>query len=107
MRNKTNIEEDIKIVEEMLKDKEEIIKYHTWIGSNALEAFEETLRDVRILSKKANKYDSLVEKIENKIKILNKKEKEELRGTKSQDRYYIKQEYMYKRNILQELLDTE
>lgn len=56
---------------------------------------------------KANAYDSLVEKIKDEIKCLNKQEKEELKGTKGQDRYYIKQKYMYKRNTLQELLDTE
>lgn len=45
-----------------------------------------------------------VSKIKEKIKELDKEEKQQLKGTKGQDRYAIKQEFMYKRNILQELL---
>lgn len=48
-----------------------------------------------------------IEKIIKSIKILNKLEKQELKGTKGQDRYYIKQKYMYKRNSLQDLLESE
>lgn len=47
--------------------------------------------------------EELKQKIENKIEELNKKEKQELKGTKGQDRYYIKQQYMYKKNVLEEL----
>ena len=39
------------------------------------------------------------------IEKLNKEEKENLKGTKGQDRYAIKQAYMYKRNSLQSILD--
>lgn len=46
-----------------------------------------------------------IQTIKDKIKELNKKEKQELKGTKGQDRYDIKQQYMYQRNILQELLE--
>lgn len=43
--------------------------------------------------------------ITTEIEKLNKKEKENLKGTKGQDRYAIKQEYMYKRSSLQSILD--
>lgn len=43
--------------------------------------------------------------VEETIEELDKEEKRELKGTKGQDRYYIKQKYMYKRNTLQELLE--
>lgn len=45
------------------------------------------------------------DKIKAKIEELDKKEKKELKGTKGQDRYNIKQEFMFKKNILQELLE--
>ena len=43
--------------------------------------------------------------VEEKIEELNKKEKQELKGLKGQDRYFVKQMYQYKRKILQELLE--
>lgn len=46
----------------------------------------------------------LKEYILKKIEELDKEEKEKLKGTKGQDRYSIKQEYMYKRNIVQSFL---
>ena len=46
-----------------------------------------------------------VAKVKEKIGKLDKEEKQQLKGTKGQDRYAIKQEFMYKRNILQELLE--
>lgn len=49
----------------------------------------------------------LVTKVEEKIEKLDKEEKQQLKGTKGQDRYAIKQEFMYKRNILQELLEVK
>lgn len=47
------------------------------------------------------------ENIQHKIEELNKKEKQELKGTKGQDRYDIKQQYMYQRNVLQDLLEEK
>lgn len=44
-------------------------------------------------------------KVKEIIKLLDKEEKKTLKGTKGQDRYSIKLEYMYKRNALQELLE--
>lgn len=46
----------------------------------------------------------LVEKIENKLKELHNKEKEELKGLKGQDRYFVKQMYQAMRKPLEELL---
>ena len=46
-----------------------------------------------------------ISKLKEKIEELNKEEKESLKGTKGQDRYSIKLEYMHKRNALQELLE--
>ena len=47
------------------------------------------------------------DKIKAKIEELDKQEKEVLKGTKGQDRYAIKQEYMHKRSALQSLLEKE
>ena len=46
-------------------------------------------------------------KVKDKIEELDKEEKRELKGTKGQDRYYIKQKYMYKRKVLEDLLREE
>lgn len=46
-----------------------------------------------------------ISKLKEKIEELNKEEKKSLKGTKGQDRYSIKLEYMHKRNALQELLE--
>lgn len=43
--------------------------------------------------------------VEEKIEELNKQEKQELKGLKGQDRYFVKQMYQYKRSVLQELLE--
>lgn len=53
-------------------------------------------------------FDSIPKsKVKEKIEELDKEEKRELKGTKGQDRYYIKQKYMYKRKVLEELLREE
>ena len=43
--------------------------------------------------------------VEEKIEELNKQEKQELKGLKGQERYFVKQMYQYKRSVLQELLE--
>lgn len=48
-----------------------------------------------------------ISKFKKKIEELNKEEKKALKGTKGQDRYSIKLEYMHKRNALQELLEEK
>ena len=45
------------------------------------------------------------QEIKDKIKKLNKKEKEELKRMKGQDRYFVKQIYQNKRIILKELIE--
>lgn len=45
-----------------------------------------------------------VKNVEEKIKELNKHEKEETKGLKGQDRYSVKQEYMFARGVLQQLI---
>lgn len=47
------------------------------------------------------------DEIRNKIEQLNIKEKKELKGLKGTDRYFTKLEYMYKKNVLQDLLKKE
>lgn len=59
--------------------------------------YDETYREVIDVKE-------LKEYILKKIEELDKEEKEKLKGTKGQDRYAIKQEYMYKRNIVQSFL---
>ena len=79
----------------------------------------EKLQKENELSKKQVEYDKThiytpqtiklnyipIQKIEDKIEELNKKEKEELKGMKGQDRYFVKQIYQNKRMILQELIE--
>lgn len=87
---------------------------------NLLEKLQKENEELKRLMAHKNGYTKLLEEdlfencsnyvipiqtIKDKIKELNKKEKQELKGTKGQDRYDIKQQYMYQRNILQELLE--
>lgn len=65
------------------------------------------LQEIEHLQKENEKLRVLKYKIIDKIEELNKKEKEELKGTKGSDRYHIKLEYMYKKNVLQDLLKEE
>lgn len=48
---------------------------------------------------------NFIEILQNKIKELDIKEKEELKGTKGQDRYFIKQMYQYMRKPLEEIIE--
>lgn len=48
-----------------------------------------------------------VNKAKEKIEEYNKREKEELKGMKGQDRYFVKQMYNYMRKPLEELLREE
>lgn len=43
--------------------------------------------------------------VKEKIEELNKEEKQNLKGTKGQDRYFVKQMYQNKRKVLEELLE--
>lgn len=66
------------------------------------------LKQVYQENEKLNKYKENyipVQKVKDKIEKLNKKEKEELKGLKGQDRYFVKQIYQNKRMVLQELIE--
>ena len=111
------MEEDIEILEEYINcgfnENEEIraiknllTRYKELEEENKtqLEAFELGKES----SRKRIEYDYIPKsKVKEKIEELDKEEKRELKGTKGQDRYYIKQKYMYKRKVLEELLREE
>ncbi len=71
----------------------------------------EDIEDRKVQTEYNNVFNKGVKSVEDKIKAkieeLDKEEKEALKGTKGQDRYAIKQEYMYKRSGLQSLLEKE
>lgn len=59
----------------------------------------------KVVNPKAIKANYILKsKVKDKIEELNKKEKEELKGMKGQDRYFVKQTYQNKKMILQELI---
>lgn len=97
-----NLEKDIITVLELLKEtqmKNESLE--ELLQGNLYEMYK-YYRDL------ANSYQGdciSKEKVKDKIEELNKKEKEELKGMKGQDRYFVKQTYQNKRMILQELLE--
>ena len=96
-----NLEKDIITVLELLKETQ--MKNETLeelLQGNLYEMYK-YYRDL------ANSYQGNCiskEKVKDKIEELNKKEKEELKGMKGQDRYFVKQTYQNKRIILQELI---
>ena len=96
-----NLEEDIITVLKLLKE--------TQIKNESLEELlQGTLYKMyKYYRDLANSYQGNCiskEKVKDKIEELNKKEKEELKGMKGQDRYFVKQTYQNKRIILQELI---
>lgn len=99
-----NLEKDIITVLELLKETQMKNKTLEELLQGNLYEMYKYYRDL------ANSYQGNCiskEKIKDKIEELNKKEKEELKGMKGQDRYYVKQTYQNKRMILQELLESE
>jgi len=131
MNNKTDIEEDIKILDEIIKGDEDCLKID--LANNNTEDAEHWEREIKaiktivnayyrekaradklekeyskMLTKideyevddKANKYDTLVEKIKDKI------------AEEKDDMYFAKKEellrvHAHTKEVLQELLDTE
>ena len=69
----------------------------------------EDIEDRKVQIEYNNVFNKGVESVKNKIKEkieeLNKKEQKELKGTKGQDRYFIKQLYQAQITTLQELLE--
>jgi hypothetical protein len=56
------LEEDIKILEEMIKDKETIIKYHSWVGTRVIEAIENLLTRYKQLEERIDVLEAFLER---------------------------------------------
>lgn len=96
-----NLEKDIITVLELLKETQMKNETLEELLQGTLYKMYKYYRDL------ANSYQGNCiskEKVKDKIEELNKKEKEELKGMKGQDRYFVKQTYQNKRIILQELI---
>ena len=96
-----NLEKDIITVLELLKETQMKNETLEELLQGTLYEMYKHYRDL------ANSYQGNCiskEKVKDKIEELNKKEKEELKGMKGQDRYFVKQTYQNKRMILQELI---
>ena len=110
------MEEDIKNIEEMLEVKEDIIKYHSWVGTNLINSVENLLKAYKELeeennnkSKKIREYEKTLENLQkNTIWKSKVKEKiEELENLKlCSDKFYqlITED---KIKLLQKLLEEE
>ena len=117
------MEEDIKILENYIRE---------WNDTDVAQALQNLIARYKELEDKNKTLETLLQgnlyqmylyyrelagryqansiskdKVKEKIEELDKEEKRELKGTKGQDRYYIKQKYMYKRKVLEELLRGE
>ena len=88
----------LNLIEKLQKEKEELIE----IYRSEKKMKNEYIKFYQDLLLKENVIP--VQKVKDKIEELNKKEKEELKGMKGQDRYFVKQTYQNKRMILQELI---
>lgn len=103
----------INAIEHILSDYKRVLKENGELRER-IKQLEDTNKKLYEIGKeigKQHKYTSEnyipKSKVEEKIEELDKEEKRELKGTKGQDRYYIKQKYMYKRKVLEELLREE
>lgn len=110
-------EENIKILEQYIKS-----SFRLTLPENVLQAIENLINRnkeleefiIKYYDEIRKEYEGLINhklidyipksKIKEKIEELDKEEKRELKGTKGQDRYFIKQIYQYKRKVLEELL---
>jgi len=100
--NKAGLERETQAIENIIKRYKELEQENRYKIIGRIDAIRiEDLEDI------LSPYYIPKSKIKEKIKELDKIEKQELKGLKGQDRYFIKQIYMYKRNTLQELLDCE
>ena len=117
-----NIEEAIKVMEHWIEyeknNKEKINRADELINIQEiiLSDYKRVLKENEELNYKLHSKKIALEiynryipksKLKEKKEELDKEEKRELKGTKGQDRYYIKQKYMYKRKVLEELLREE
>ena len=83
----------LNLIEKLQKEKEELEEINNELEAEKNEAI-----------RRYNFETITIQKVKDKIEKLNKKEKEELKGMKGQDRYFVKQTYQNKRMILQELI---
>ena len=89
---------------DLQKSVEQIYDDYQDIGKMYFNLIEKIYDDYQDIGKM---YFNLIEKIENNIEELKQQEKEELKGMKGQDRYFVKQIYQYKIQVLEELLGEE
>lgn len=97
------------------KDLEEIEKEHKEENGRLREELSQYKRIDKLVSnitpeevdtaiKRASEQFIEVSKVEKELIQLNKDEKKELKGIKGQDRYFVKQQYAAKREILEKVL---
>ena len=115
----------LKAYKELKEENKETVKDNFRL-KNKLETkrkeYQETYKDVREELKELKENNQIqqqqlngafdrgfipVAKAKEKIEEITKQEKEELKGMKGQDRYYVKQMYNYKRQGIEELLGEE
>ena len=106
------IKKQSKEIEE-LKEKTKKCEYYEMVADELSKEIEELKKPKYIMNFETNEITTLTndfiskDKIKVKIEELEKEEKVQLKGTKGQDRYSIKQEYMYKRSGLHSLLEEK
>lgn len=119
-----NMEEDIKKIKNMLNihssldfgakdytdilDEEERLSIQNLIDRNRYletKAAAEINNEINNIKVEIFKNYIPISSIEEELKELDRKEKQELKGLKGQDRFFVKQMYQYRKDILQELLE--
>lgn len=118
-----SVEEDIKKIENMLNihsgldfgakdytdilDEEERLSIQNLIDRNRYletKAAAEINNEINNIKVEIFKNYIPISLIEEELKKLDKKEKQELKGLKGQDRYFVKQMYQYRKDSLQKIL---
>lgn len=101
-------EESIKLLKNVVEDFKEEKEF---VGKDLIEAIEYILKENELdfttvfLNGIYEERGRIRQMINQRIHKLEEKQKEELKGTKGQDKYAIKQEYMYKINTLIDFLE--
>ncbi len=118
-----SVEEDIKKIKNMLNihssldlgakdytdilDEEERLSIQNLIDRNRYletKAAAEINNEINNIKVEIFKNYIPISLIEEELKKLDKKEKQELKGLKGQDRYFVKQMYQYRKDSLQKIL---
>lgn len=101
-------EESIKLLKDLVEDFKEEKEF---VGKDLIEAIEYILKENELdfttvfLNGIYEERGRIRQMINQRIHKLEEKQKEKLKGTKRQDRYSVKQEYMYKINTLIDFLE--